>query len=199
MQRQSLRCRTHRVLLSLSQEKFSPLAAPLLASDGTDLDPKEIQLRHSMSMIRFLAPLLLSLGWASASWATPASLQLKRTSGTYANGDPIWQVQLLQQGQVLQRWKAVASAKQHQNLDRRWSPGNGSPLPKGTYRLGQPEPWGQDLWLQLDPLFPTSRSALGIHNCYPGVGCICIPDREQLSSLADAVRRYNINRLKVVD
>ena len=58
---------------------------------------------------------------------------------------------------------------------------------------------GQDLWLQLDPLFPTSRSALGIHNCYPGVGCICIPDREQLSSLADAVRRYNINRLKVVD
>ena len=46
---------------------------------------------------------------------------------------------------------------------------------------------------------PTSRSALGIHNCYPGVGCICIPDREQLTSLADAVRRYNINRLKVVD
>ena len=49
-----------------------------------------------MSMIRFLAPLLLSLGWAGASWATPASLQLERTSGTYANGDPIWQVQLLQ-------------------------------------------------------------------------------------------------------
>ena len=72
-------------------------------------------------------------------------------------------------------------------------------VPKGTYRVGPPEPWGADLWLQLDPLFPTSRSALGIHNCYPGIGCICIPDRQELSDLADAVRRYNGTRLKVVD
>ena len=150
-------------------------------------------------MKRVLLAALFGLAVANASWAAPANLQLKRTSGTYANGDPIWQLQLIEAGRVLQSWKAVASAKAHQNLDRRWSPGNGSPLPKGNYRLGQPEPWGQDLWMQLDPLFPTTRSALGIHNCYPGVGCICIPDRQQLSSLADAVRRYNINRLKVVD
>jgi hypothetical protein len=108
-------------------------------------------------------------------------------------------LQLVEAGRVLQSWQAVASAKAHQNLDRRWSPGNGSPLPKGSYRLGQPEPWGQDLWMQLDPLFPTSRSALGIHNCYPGVGCICIPDRQTLNSLADAVRRYNVDRLTVVN
>ena len=93
-------------------------------------------------------------------------------------------------------WRARSSTRTSTGAGH---PETGSPLPKGTYQLGQPEPWGQDLWLQLDPLFPTSRSALGIHNCYPGVGCICIPDREQLSSLADAVRRYNINRLKVVD
>ena len=53
--------------------------------------------------------------------------------------------------------------------------------------------------MQLDPLFPTSRSALGIHNCYPGVGCICIPDRQTLNSLADAVRRYNVDQLTVVN
>ena len=97
-------------------------------------------------MKRVLLAALFGLAVANASWAAPANLQLKRTSGTYANGDPIWQLQLIEAGRVLQSWKAVASAKAHQNLDRRWSPGNGSPLPKGNYRLGQPEPWGQDLW-----------------------------------------------------
>ena len=150
-------------------------------------------------MKRVLLAALLSLACGQAAWAAPANLQLKRTGSTYANGDPIWQLQLIEAGRVIQSWQAVASAKAHQNLDRRWSPGNGSPLPKGNYRLGQPEPWGQDLWMQLDPLFPTSRSALGIHNCYPGVGCICIPDREQLEDLANAVRRYNVDQLKVVN
>ena len=150
-------------------------------------------------MKRLLIAAVLSLGWASASWAGAANLQLKRTSATYANGDPIWQLELIDSGRVIKSWKAVASAKQHQQLDRRWSPGNGSPLPKGNYRLGPPEPWGQDLWMQLDPLFPTSRSALGIHNCYPGIGCICIPDRAQLEDLANAVRRYSVNQLKVVN
>ena len=150
-------------------------------------------------MKRLLLGALMNLAWMSASWAGPASLELKRTTTTYPNGDPIWQLQLIEAGRVLQSWQAVASAKQHQTLDRRWSPGNGSPLPKGSYRLGQPEPWGQDLWMQLDPLFPTTRSALGIHNCYPGVGCICIPDRQTLNSLADAVRRYNVDRLTVVN
>ena len=126
-------------------------------------------------------------------------LLLQRTSENNANGDPIWSLKLQQNGQSLQRWQAVASAKRHQQLDRRWSPGNGSPLPKGNYRLGAPEPWGNDVWMQLDPLFQTSRSGLGIHNCYPGVGCICIPNRDDLTSLADAVRRHNIKTLIVVD
>jgi hypothetical protein len=150
-------------------------------------------------MKRVLLAGLFSLAVSNASWAAPANLELKRTNNNYDNGDPIWQLQLIEAGRVVQSWKAAAGAKQHQNLDRRWSPGNSSPLPKGNYRLGEPEPWGQDLWMQLDPLFPTTRSALGIHNCSRGVGCICIPDREQLEDLADAVRRYNVDQLKVVN
>ena len=38
---------------------------------------------------------LMNLAWISASWAAPASLELKRTNATYPNGDPIWQLQLL--------------------------------------------------------------------------------------------------------
>ncbi len=133
------------------------------------------------------------------SQASETRLLLRRTSDNNANGDPLWSLQLQQNGQSLQRWQAVASAKRHQQLDRRWSPDNGSPLPKGNYRLGAPEPWGHDVWMQLDPLFQTSRSGLGIHNCYPGVGCICIPNRDDLTSLADAVRRYNVKQLIVLD
>ena len=147
----------------------------------------------ALRALSLILPLILSAP------SLAAELELRRTGSSYDNGDPIWLLQLRDGGQVQQQWQAVASAKRHQQLDRRWSPGNGSPLPKGTYRVGEPEPWGADLWLQLDPLFPTSRSALGIHNCYPGIGCICIPDRQELSDLADAVRRYNVTRLKVVD
>ncbi|MEI6359603.1 MAG: hypothetical protein WCO50_04660, partial [Synechococcus sp. ELA619] len=51
------------------------------------------------------------------------------------------------------------------------------------------------------PLFLlwNSRSALGIHHCFPGVGCICIPDRQALNSLAAAIRRWQIKSLKVID
>ena len=80
-------------------------------------------------MKRLLLAALVNMAWIGASWAAPADLQLKRTSATYPNGDPIWQLQLVEAGRVLQSWQAVASANAHQNLDRRWSPGNGSPLP----------------------------------------------------------------------
>ena len=146
-----------------------------------------------------LRPLALLLPLMLCAPAIAAELELRRSGSSYANGDPIWTLQLRDGAVIRDQWQAVASAQRPQQLDRRWSPGNGSPLPKGTYRVGPPEPWGADLWLQLDPLFPTSRSALGIHNCYPGIGCICIPDRKELTDLADAVRRYNVTRLKVVD
>ena len=146
-----------------------------------------------------LRPLALLLPLMLCAPAIAAELELRRSGSSYANGDPIWTLQLRDGAVIRDQWQAVASAKRHQQLDRRWSPGNGSPLPKGTYRVGPAEPWGADLWLPLDPLFPTSRSALGIHNCYPGIGCICIPDRKELTDLADAVRRYNVTRLKVVD
>lgn len=153
-----------------------------------------------LPMVRFLGVFsALILSASTGAWAAEAGLVLKRTSATFTNGDPLWQLQLIRAGKVLKSWNAAASAKGHQGLDRLWTPGNGSPLPRGVYRVGAPEPWGRDIWIQLNPLFATRRSGLGIHNCYPGVGCICIPDRQQLTSLATAVRHHNVKRLTVVD
>ena len=89
----------------------------------------------------------------------------------------------MEAGRVIQSWQAVASAKAASKprpalVAGQWltaTQGQLPPRPTGTL--------GQDLWMQLDPLFPTSRSALGIHNCYPGVGCICIPDRQRSTAL----------------
>ena len=88
---------------------------------------------------------------------------------------------------------------QRQTADRLWSPGNASPLPAGTYRLGAPEPWGDDLWFDLQPHFQTTRSALGIHRCYPGTGCICIPNRDDIEALASWVKRSGIKTLTVTN
>lgn len=131
--------------------------------------------------------------------AGEAILKFHRTEENFANGDPIWRLELQQKGETILSWKAAASSKRHQQLDRRWAPGNGAPLPQGTYQVGKPEKWGNDIWLQLDPLFRTSRTGLGIHNCYPGVGCICIPDRKDLENLAKTVQSKQVNRLVVAN
>ena len=77
--------------------------------------------------------------------------------------------------------------------------GNAAPLPAGVYSLGRPEPWGNDLWFDLTPRFDTTRSALGIHRCYPGTGCICIPERAEIDALARWVKATGIRSLKVVN
>ena len=58
---------------------------------------------------------------------------------------------------------------------------------------------GNDLWFDLTPRFDTTRSALGIHRCYPGTGCICIPERADIDALASWVKATGIRSLKVVN
>ena len=126
-------------------------------------------------------------------------LTTRRTESRFADGNRIWRVELHRGSQRLASWPAASGIAQRQQADRRWSPGNAAPLPAGAYRLGPPELWGQDLWLDLHPRFDTTRSALGIHRCYPGSGCICIPDRDDLNALAAWVRQANIRQLTVLN
>lgn len=131
--------------------------------------------------------------------AAEALLTLERSRRSFASGDPIWLLQLRDGRRLLASWQAASGARQRQLHDRRWSPGNAAPLPPGRYRLGSPQPWGQDLWIDLQPQFSTSRSALGIHNCFPGVGCICLPDRKALQQVATSIQRLGIRQLTVLN
>ena len=126
-------------------------------------------------------------------------LTTRRTEQTLSDGNRLWSVELHSGDRLLASWKAVSGIAQRQDADRLWSPGNAAPLPAGRYSLGQPEPWGEDLWFDLQPRFETSRSALGIHRCYPGTGCICIPSRTDIDALAAWVRQANLQTLSVVN
>ena len=126
-------------------------------------------------------------------------LTTRRSQALFPDGNRIWRVELHRGDQRLASWPAASGIARQQRADRLWSPGNAAPLPAGTYRLGAPEPWGEDLWFDLTPRFETTRSALGIHRCYPGTGCICIPDRTHIDALAAWVREAGIRQLTVVN
>ena len=115
------------------------------------------------------------------------------------HGQRLWLLELHQGSEILARWPAVSGTPSSQVLDRRWSPGNGAPLPAGEYNLAPPEPWGQDIWVNLTPLFDTSRSGLGIHHCNPGSGCLCLPDRASLLALTAWMQQFDLQQLSVLN
>ena len=127
------------------------------------------------------------------------SLEARRSNPSGSSPTGSWVLELFKGEQLLAQWPAVSGYGSKQTADRLWSPGNGAPLPIGTYALGQPEPWGSDLWLNLEPQFKTDRSGLGIHNCNPGSGCLCIPNRNDLNILANWVEATGIKKLRIVD
>ena len=126
-------------------------------------------------------------------------LSTRRTAELFPDGNRLWKVELHRGPHLLASWPAASGVAFRQGADRRWTPGNSAPLPAGVYSLGRPEPWGNDLWFDLSPRFDTSRSALGIHRCYPGTGCICIPERADIDALASWVKASGIRTLKVVN
>ena len=126
-------------------------------------------------------------------------LTTRRTEDLFTDGNSIWRVELHRGDQRLASWRATSGIARQQRADRRWNPGNAAPLLAGPYRLGTPEPWGQDLWFDPQPRFDTTRSALGVHRCYPGTGCICIPDRADIDALAAWVRQAGISELSVLN
>lgn len=126
-------------------------------------------------------------------------LSTRRTEERFPDGNRLWKVELHRGEQLLASWDAASGIAERQTADRLWSPGNAAPLPAGDYSLGPPEPWGDDLWFDLQPRFNTSRSALGIHRCYPGTGCICMPNRAEIEALAAWVNRGRLSRLRVVN
>jgi hypothetical protein len=181
------------------------LAAPLLLIMSCDsgISAKQSTSEHKIKRINTQNPKKLDPGQTGPN---PVLLQGQRDSfslkarrltsnGTTSKGQ--WVVELLRGSERLALWPAVSGHNTKPAADRRWSPGNGTALPIGDYVLGQPEPWGTDIWLNLQPQFKTDRSGLGIHHCNPGSGCLCIPNRNDLEAIAAWVNAAGINKLTV--
>ena len=167
-----------------------------------------VMLRHALLLplvlvgsVAVAAPDLLGQQGPTTALLQGGALQLstRRTAERFPDGNRIWKVELHRGSRLLASWPAASGVAGRQTADRRWSPGNAAPLPAGEYSLGRPEPWGNDLWFDLTPRFDTTRSALGIHRCYPGTGCICIPKRADIDALASWVKASGIRTLKVVN
>lgn len=127
------------------------------------------------------------------------ALEFRRGEGRFPSGDPIWWLELRRNGSTVARWRAASGIASRQVADRRWSPGNAAPLPPGLYRLGRPEAWAGSYWIDLKPRFSTTRSALGIHTCLPGSGCICLPDAADTAAVARWIRSAGITQLTVLN
>jgi lipoprotein-anchoring transpeptidase ErfK/SrfK len=128
--------------------------------------------------------------------------------------DPIWLVQLVSNGQVVDQLDSLIGRYDRQKLNRHTA-GNKSPLPLGSYKIDRqgiekgpfPDPeLGRGYWIPITPLFATGRSALGFHqdpswgkkNGESGTsGCIGLQSPEATNRVVDWIRQYNINQITV--
>lgn len=144
-----------------------------------------------------------------------AKLLLIRTKETVKQTkDPIWKLQLVANGQVLDSMPALTGRASKQTANRNIA-GNKSPLPPGKYSIDRygiarapfddPE-LGKGFWVPVVPLFTTNRSALGFHqdpswgklNGESGTsGCIGLESPEATAKLVSWIKHYNIQLLSV--
>lgn len=128
--------------------------------------------------------------------------------------DPIWKVELVINGGVVDQVDALIGRSYRQSANRHTS-GNKSPLPVGNYRIDKqgivkerfhdPE-LGKGYWIPITPLFLTGRSSLGIHedpswgkaNGESGTsGCIGLRTPEDTQRVVNWIRKYGISSLVV--
>lgn len=128
--------------------------------------------------------------------------------------DPIWDVELVVDGKVVDKVEALIGRSYRQTADRHIA-GNKSPLPVGTYSIDKqgiakapfddPE-LGKGYWVPITPLFSTGRSALGIHqdpswgllNKESGTsGCIGLRSPEDTRKVVEWVRQYDVRVVSV--
>lgn len=142
-------------------------------------------------------------------------LVLSKTNETVeGTKDPVWSLQLIQNGKTIEKMPALTGRVDRQSLNRHTS-GNKSPLPVGAYYINQaaiergpfPDPeLGSGYWIPFTPMFKTNRSDLGFHqdpswgrkNGESGTsGCIGLQSAQQTAKLVDWIKRYNIHWLVV--
>ncbi|MEH2191365.1 MAG: L,D-transpeptidase [Nostoc sp.] len=125
-------------------------------------------------------------------------------------GNPLYELSLFANGQLVGRYISVSGRAYTQDRDRNRS-GTEAPLPDGRYKVATATSRGSipeagDRFLPIQPLFGTGRSSLGIHydpsfnqnNGEDGTsGCVALTNREDLSQVLDYVHIYRPQFLDV--
>lgn len=137
-------------------------------------------------------------------------MTLAPTATTNALGNPIYELRLYGNGQLLGTYATVTGKANTQNKNRHQE-GSEAPLPDGQYTVASStvlgtEPEVGERFLPIQPLFSTGRSALGIHydpsfgkqNGEDGTqGCIALTHKQDLNQVLDYVDRYQPQYLEV--
>lgn len=135
---------------------------------------------------------------------------LKPTTQANALGNPLYELQVFANGQLVGSFMTV-SGRTHTQSKNRHQSGTHAPLPDGKYRIAKSTTRGTiaeagDRFLGLTPTFRTGRTALGIHydpsyektNGEDGTsGCIGLKNRDELSQLLTLIRTHKPQFLDV--
>lgn len=137
-------------------------------------------------------------------------MTLTPTGQANSLGNPLYELRLFANGQLIGRYMTVSGRAYTQNRDRNRS-GTEAPLPDGRYKVATATTRGSipeagDRFLPIQPLFSTGRSSLGIHydpsfnqnNGEDGTsGCVALTNREDLSRVLEYVHTYRPQFLDV--
>lgn len=158
-------------------------------------------------------PRLASLGASKFRVSDAAFLEVTLTPDRTPDGERLLNVDLVLDGQVIQRLPAISGKPDVQYF--RTGPesiaGSREPLPQGIYRIGTVDR-GPDLPLSLGPIFieifpqfATQRSALGIHldgdrilrDGAGTLGCLGLLSPQDIDAVTNFVTTYHPQRLVV--
>lgn len=126
---------------------------------------------------------------------------------TNKQSNPILDLNIYSQGQLVASFEALSGRTYTQNLDRNIA-GNKSPAPSGLYTIESQLPSNLyetgGVFLAIEPSFKTNRSNLGIHvdpswgltNGEDGTsGCIAVKSHAEYSQFINLLSTYKINSL----
>lgn len=158
-------------------------------------------------------PRLASIGAAKFSLSDSAFLEVTLTPDRTEAGERLLNVDLVLDGQVIQRLQAISGKPdvQYFRTGRESIAGSREPLPQGIYTIGAVDQ-GPDLPLSLGPIFieifpqfATQRSALGIHldgdrafqQGAGTLGCLGLLSQQDIDTVTNFVTTYHPRRLVV--
>lgn len=147
---------------------------------------------------------------AAKSQFSYMKLEPEPTGKKNAVGNPIYLLHLYADGELIRTYQTV-TGRSHTQYRNRHKSGTEAPLPNGKYKVAKTPIPGTireagSLFLPIQPLFSTGRSALGIHydpsfekrNGEDGTsGCIGLVSQSELNQLLKYVREYQPKYLKV--